>query len=71
MECSFQLMIAYMFYYVKFTALSIKTICRALSLLVLAKDISSLLRSAILKSSIYFNIGFKLNGKFFSTYDSL
>ena len=35
------------------------------------KDNSSLLRSAILKSSIYFDIGFKLNGKFFSTYDSL
>ena len=35
MESSFQLMIADMFYYVKFTALSIKTICRALSLLVL------------------------------------
>ena len=36
MESSFQLMTAYdMFYYVKFTALSIKTICRALSLLVL------------------------------------
>ena len=36
MESSFQLMIAYdMFYYVKFTALFIKTICRALSLLVL------------------------------------
>ena len=36
MESSFQLMIAYdMIYYVKFTALSIKTICRALSLLVL------------------------------------
>ena len=33
--------------------------------------ISSLLRSAILKSLIYFDIGFKLNGKFFSTYDSL
>ena len=33
MESSFQLMIAYdIFYYVKFTALSIKTICRALSL---------------------------------------
>ena len=35
MESSFQLMIAYeydMFYYVKFTALSIKTICKALSL---------------------------------------
>ena len=35
MESSFRLMIAYMIYYVKFTALSIKTICRALSLLVL------------------------------------
>ena len=36
MESSFQLMIAYdMFYYVKFTALSIKTIYRALSLIVL------------------------------------
>ena len=33
------------------------------------EDISSLLRSSILKSSIYFDIGFKLNGKFFSTYD--
>ena len=31
MESSFQLMIAYdMIYYVKFTALSIKTICRVL-----------------------------------------
>ena len=49
METSFQLMIAYvMFYYVKFTALSIKTICRVLSLSF--KDISSLLRSAILKT---------------------
>ena len=36
MESSFQLMIAYdKFYYVKFTAFSIKLICRALSLLVL------------------------------------
>ena len=36
MESFFQLMVAYgMFYYIKFTALSIKTICRALSLLVL------------------------------------
>ena len=34
MESSFRLMIG-MFYYVKFTALSIKTICRALSLLIL------------------------------------
>ena len=49
MESSFQLIIAYdMFYYVKFTALSIKTICRALSLLVL--KISSLLIYAILKT---------------------
>ena len=59
-----------MFYYVKFTTLSIKTICSALSLLVL-KILAVLLRYAIVKSSIYFNIGFKLNGKFFSTYDSL
>ena len=58
-----------MFHYVKFTALSIKTICRALSLSF--EDINSLLRSAILKSLICFDIGFKLNGKFFSTYDSL
>ena len=36
MESSFQLMTAYvMFYYVKFTDLSIKTTCKALSLLVL------------------------------------
>ena len=36
MESSFQLMIAYdMLYYGKFNALSIKTICRALPLLVL------------------------------------
>ena len=36
MESSFQLMIAYdMFYYVKFTVLSIKTICRVLPLIVL------------------------------------
>ena len=36
MGSSFQLIIAYdIFYYVKFTDLSIKTICRALSLLVL------------------------------------
>ena len=36
MESSFTLMIAYdIFHYVKFTALSIKTICRALSFLVL------------------------------------
>ena len=36
MKSSLQLMIAYdMFYYIKFNAISIKTICRALSLLVL------------------------------------
>ena len=71
MESSFQLMIVYdMFNYIKFTALSIKRICRVLSLLVL-KNIRGLLRSEILKSLIYFDIGFKLNGKFFSTYDSL
>ena len=36
MESSFQLIIAYdMFYYVKFTVLSNKTICRALSFLVI------------------------------------
>ena len=71
MESSFQLMIAYdMFYYVKFTALSIKTSYLQGSISFSFKDISSLLRYAIVKSSIYFNIGFKLNGKFFSTYDS-
>ena len=41
MESSFQLMIAYdMFYYVKFTALSIKTICRALPLIVLNQSVN-------------------------------
>ena len=36
MESSFQLMIAYdMFYYIDFTALFIKTTCKALSILVL------------------------------------
>ena len=36
MESSFQIMIAYdMFHYIRFTVLSIKTICRALFLLVL------------------------------------
>ena len=29
------------------------------------------LSNFLLKSAIYFDIGFKLNGKFFSTYDSL
>ena len=72
MESSFQLMIAYdMFYYVKFTDLSIITICKALPLIVLKILASSLLRSAILKTSFYFDIWFKLNGKFFSIYDSL
>ena len=48
MESSFQLMIAYVkFYYVKFTALSIKTICRVLSLLFLKILASSLLRFEI------------------------
>ena len=51
MEISFQLMIAYdMFYYVKFTALSIKTIWRDLTTSYSFKDISSLLRYAILKT---------------------
>ena len=50
MESSFQLMIAYdMFYYVKFTALFIKTICKG-SISFSFKDISSLLRYAILKT---------------------
>ena len=58
MESSFQLMIAYdMFYYVKFTALSIKTICRALSLLVL-KILAVYWDPRILKNLIYFYIGF-------------
>ena len=35
MESSFQLMIAYDMFYYKFTALFIKTTCKALSLLVL------------------------------------
>ena len=53
MESSFQLMIAYdMFYYVKFTALFIKTICKALSLLVLQIPISCLVTDAIIKFSI-------------------
>ena len=51
METYFQLMIAYdMFYYIKFTALSIKTIFRALGISFSFKDISSLLRSAILET---------------------
>ena len=52
MESSFQLMIAYdMFYYVKFTALFIKTTCKALSLFSFA-DISCLVTDAIIKFSI-------------------
>ena len=48
MESSFQLMIAYdMIYYVKFTALSIKTISRVLPLIVLKILASSLLRIEI------------------------
>ena len=48
MESSFQLMIAYdMFYYVKFTALSIKTICRALSLLVLKSLLEFIYKRAV------------------------
>ena len=50
MESSFQLMIAYdTFYYVKFTALSIKNYLQG-SISLSFKDISSLLRSAISKS---------------------
>ena len=41
MESSFQLMIAYdMFYYVKFTALSIKTICRALQIVLMERAVN-------------------------------
>ena len=50
MESSFQLMIAYMFYYVKFTALFIKTTCKALSLIF--ADISCLVTDTIIKFSI-------------------
>ena len=56
MKSSFQLMIAYdMFYYVKFTAFFIETICWGLSLLVLKI-------LAVEKRDIK---------KFFSTYDSI
>ena len=49
MESSFQLMIAYdMFYYVKFTALFIKTTCKALISFSFA-DISCLVTDAIVK----------------------
>ena len=48
MESSFQLMIAYdMFYYVKFTALFIKTTCKAFSFSF--ADISCLVTDAIVK----------------------
>ena len=57
-----------MSYYVKLTALSIKAISRPLLFIVLQ---ISAVRDAIIKFTIYFNIGYKLNGKFFSTYDSL
>ena len=51
MESSFQLVIAYdMFYYIKFTALFIKTTCKALSLSF--ADISCLVTDAIIKFSI-------------------
>ena len=52
-DSSFQLMIAYdMLYYVKLTALSIKTISRTLTLLVLKIAISSLVKDAIIKFSV-------------------
>ena len=56
---------------VKLTLLPIKTISRCLTIFVLQILGSNLYRWAILKSSIYFDIGFKLNGKFFSTFDSI
>ena len=53
MESSFQLMIAYdMFYYVKFTALSIKNNLQG-SISFSFKDINSLLRSAILVQFLF------------------
>ena len=48
-----------MLYYVKFTALSIKTISRPLPFIVL--QISAVKRGTIIKFTIYFNIGYKLN----------
>ena len=53
---------------VKVTFLPIKTISICLTIFVLQILGSNLLRWAILKSLIYFDIGFQLNGKFFSTY---
>ena len=67
MESSFQLMICYIT--LNLLLFPLKQFAKLY--LFFFKVISSLLRSAILKSSIYFDIGFKLNGKFFSTYDSL
>ena len=59
---------------VKVTFLSIKTISRCLPIFVLQILGSNLLTWAILKSLIYFDIGFQLNhlnGMFFSTYNSI
>ena len=53
MDSSFQLTIVYdISYFVKFTALSIKTICRTLPLLVSQIAISCLVREVIIKFSI-------------------
>ena len=61
MDSSSQLTIAYdILYYVKLAALSIKTISRPLPIIVFA-DIGSLVIEAIIKFTIYFNIGYKLN----------
>ena len=56
---------------VKVTFLPIKTISICLTIFVLQILGSNLLRWAILKSLIYFDIGFQLNGNFFSTYNSI
>ena len=59
MVSSSHLTIAYdMLYYVKFIVLSIKTISRPLPIIVLQ---ISAVRYAIIKFTIYFNIGYKLN----------
>ena len=62
MDSSSQLTIAYdTSYYVKLAALSIKTISRPLPIFVLR--ISAVkVRDVIIKFTIYFNIGYKLNG---------
>ena len=62
MDSSSQLTIAYdALYYVKLAALSIKTISRPLPIIVL--QISAVkVRDVIIKFTIYFNIGYKLNG---------